>query len=394
MKNSSLLIARKELARFFSNKTSALVSILMPGLLIFGMWTLMGSAMDDMLGDDESAIVIAVTNMPDSIKPMAGNDSFEVIAYDSLPETEAIREAIQNGEYQAFAVFPADFDTEVSEATAAIGSGGVTSAAQVEIYFDSTDTASMGAYSTLESILAAYESTMANLFDVNTANKTYDVSNEQDFVSNLLVSMVPMLVLMLLFSGCMAVASESIAGEKERGTMATILATPVKRSSIVLGKLLALTLIGLTIAASSIIGIFAGLNNLTQGMVDMGVYAPGDFALLACVILATTLLLVMIISIISGLAKTTKEAQLYLTPAMIVVMGIGILGMFGTGAVTDVGYYFIPLYNSVQALIAILSFDFQPINILVCIVSNIVYTGIGAFVLQKMFNNERLMFAR
>ena len=176
--------------------------------------------------------------------------------------------------------------------------------------------------------------------------------------------------------------------------MATMLATPIKRSDIALGKILALALIGLAIAASSAIGIFASLPNLMQGEFDINVYGAPEYLLLALVIFSTTLLIVMLITVVSALAKTTKEAQLYLTPLMIVVMVIGLLGMFGDGAKPELGYYFVPLYNSVQCMIGIFTFDFQPAAVVACVVSNLVYTGIGVYVLQKMFKSERLMFAR
>lgn len=54
MKGNAWTIARKELARFFSNKASALVSIVLPGLLIFLMWTFMGDAMGGMFKPDMS----------------------------------------------------------------------------------------------------------------------------------------------------------------------------------------------------------------------------------------------------------------------------------------------------------------------------------------------------
>ena len=85
---------------------------------------------------------------------------------------------------------------------------------------------------------------------------------------------------------------------------------------------------------------------------------------------------------------------MYLTPLMIVVMLVGILGMFGGGAKTEFWYYLVPLYNSVQCMIGIFTFDFQPANVAVCVLSNLVYTGAGVLVLQRMFNSERLMFAR
>ena len=78
---------------------------------------------------------------------------------------------------------------------------------------------------------------------------------------------------------------------------------------------------------------------------------------------------------------------------MIVVMLVGVLGMFGD-AKAEVAYYLVPLYNSVQCMIGIFSFDFQPLNVAVCVIANLAYAGVGVLALQRMFDSERLMFAR
>ena len=85
---------------------------------------------------------------------------------------------------------------------------------------------------------------------------------------------------------------------------------------------------------------------------------------------------------------------MYLTPLMIVVMLVGILGMFGGGAKEELWFYLVPLYNSVQCMIGIFSFDFQPLNVAVCVIANLAYAGVGVLALQRMFDSERLMFAR
>lgn len=391
MRNNILSITRKELARFFSNKVSAIIAIVLPGLLIYAMWSLMGTAISDMgRVDEEKHISIAAINLPQSLEALRDDDGLDVKNLTELPSPEEMREAIKKGEYLALVVFPEKFDTQVDEYLPA--SGGT--APQIEIYYDSTKVDSSYAYNFMTALLNNYESSLANRFDINSGDTTYDVSDERSRTSVFIVSIVPMVLLILLFSGCMSVAAESIAGEKERGTMTTLLATPIKRSDIAFGKVLALTLIGLMIAASSAIGIFASLPNLFEGSVDINMYGPAEYSLLALVILSTTLLIVMMITIVSALAKTTKEAQIYLTPLMIVVLAVGLVGMFGEGAQTDMAYYFIPLYNSVQCMIGIFTFEFQPVNVFVSVVANLIYTGIGVAVLQQMFKSERLMFAR
>lgn len=390
MRGNVLTIARKELARFFSSKVSAFVSIVLPGLMIFALWTFMGSAMQDMFSPDEQkTAVVAVVNEPASIAALTGPAGIETVAIDSLPDADEMHSRIKAGDVKAFAQFPSDFD----EAVAAYDTASGAPASQVQVYYNSTDPDSGRAYSLMTGLLNSYESSLSNRFDVNAGDGSFDVAAQKDLAGSVVVSIVPMLLLILLFSSCMGIAAESVAGEKERGTMATLLATPISRRDIALGKVLAITLIGLMVAASSAIGIFAGLPSVAAGQIDLNVYGALEYGLLALVIVATTLVMVMLITVVSALAKTTKEATMYLTPLMILVMVVGVLGMFGD-AKTELWYYLIPLYNSVQCMVGIFTFDFQPANVVACVVSNLVYTGAGALVLQRMFNNERLMFAR
>ena len=390
MKSNAFVIARKELARFFSNKASAFVSIALPGLLIFFMWTFMGDAMGGMFNpDDSKQPVVAVVNEPASVEALASAAGIDVVPETALPDADEMRERIEQGDVKAFAAFPDGFDADAAAYDPASGAP----APQVEIFYNSADPDSSRAHSSFAAMLDAYESSLSNRFDVNAGEGGYDVAEERDVAGSIVVSIVPLLLLILVFTSVMSIAAESVAGEKERGTMATLLATPINRRDIALGKVLAITAIGLLIAVSSALGIFAGLPSIMQGAVDVNVYGPTDYLLLALVILSTTLLVVMLITIVSTLAKSVKEATMYLTPLMIAVMLVGILGMFGD-AKADIGYYFIPLYNAVQCMIGIFSFDFQPINVVACVASNLVYTAAGVAVLQRMFDSERLMFAR
>ena len=390
MSRCAFVIARKELARFFSSKASALVSIVLPGLLIFFMWTFMGDAMGSMFAPDEAKRpVVAVVNEPAGVAAFASSAGIDTAAEDALPGTEEMRERIAQGDVQAFAVFPEGFD----EAVAAYDPASGEAAPQVEVYFSSVEPDSAQAYSMFSSLLDAYESSLSNRFDVNAGTGEYDVADEREVAGSVMVSVVPLLLVILVFTSVMSIAAESVAGEKERGTMATLLATPVSRRDIALGKVLAITAIGLLIAASSLLGILAGLPSIMQGAVDVNVYGPADYLLLALVVLSTTLFVVMLVAVVSTLAKSVKEATMLMTPLMIAVMLVGVLGMFGS-ARAEVGYYLIPLYNSVQCMIGILSFDLQPVNVAACVASNLAVTAVGVLALQRMFDSERLMFAR
>jgi len=79
---------------------------------------------------------------------------------------------------------------------------------------------------------------------------------------------------------------------------------------------------------------------------------------------------------------------------MIIVMLVGVSGMFGGGAPAEPIYYLIPLYGSVQSMSGIFSLDYSTMNIVLSCLSSIIYAGIGGFVLTKMFNSEKIMFSR
>ena len=388
MKSGILAIMKKELARFFGDRRMAFSTILLPGLMIFLLYTIMGNMTSV---DEDFKPQAAVVSMPDSLKETL-ESVFTVNSIESSA-LEQSKEEIEQKDSQICIVFPEDFDAQVNGYDIASGE----SAPNIQIYYNSSDTESQVAYTSVIEVLDQYEAALTNKFDINQGGERYDLATEKDTAGTIFSSMLPMLLLIFLYSGCIAVAPESIAGEKERGTIATMLITPIKRSDIAIGKICALALIALLSGISSAVGTILSLPKLMGGAVDGltgDVYGVTDYLMLGVVVIATVLLLITLISIISAFAKSVKEAQTAVVPLMIVVMLIGITAMFGTGAKTEFYYYLIPIYNSVQCMVGIFSFDFQAVNILIAIVSNLVYTLIGVWVLAKMFNSEKIVYSK
>ena len=393
MKNSIFTIMKKEIFRFFGDKRMALTTIFLPGILIYVIYTFMGDAItNSFMPDAEYKPSLSVINMPESVNALLEAANFDIEIRDG-EDLDSIKQSITDSETDLCAVFPADFDSAVAQYDPSSG----TPAPNIEIYYNSSNTDGQTAYATLTALLDSYESTMTNKFDINNTSEKYDLADEKDITGMIFSTMLPMLLLIFMFSGCMAVAPESIAGEKERGTIATLLITPVKRSHIALGKILALSVIAILSGASSTIGTVLSLPKLMGGATDgmsADAYNPGDYAWLALIIFSTVLLLVTAVSIISAFAKTIKEAQGYVSPLMILTMLVGVTGMFGGGIKHSVAYYLIPLYNSVQSMVGIFSFDIVPQYIGVTVAANLVFSGIGVFVLSKMFNSERVIFSK
>ena len=220
----------------------------------------------------------------------------------------------------------------------------------------------------------------------------FDLITEESMTIQIITMLVPFLLIMFLYTGAMGISVESIAGEKERGTIATILATPIKRTELALGKTFALGVLALLSAASSFIGLMLSMPKLMAGIdLDLSIYGPGEYLLLLFVIIATTLVYVVIISIVSAFAKTIKEANAYAGMLSILNMVVGISSMAGVST-TSVWSYLIPIFNSTQVISAILSLEVNIINLLVTIVVNLGIVAVGVVLLTKMFNSEKVMF--
>ena len=389
MKGGMLTIFRKELARFFGDKRTALATILLPGLLIFAVYTFMGSALSSQFSVDEDFVpAVQAVNLPGSVSALAGQAGLDI---QPAQDVEAAKALIQEEALDLLAVFPPDFDGQVAGYDVTSGAP----APAVELYYNSASVNSSAAYAQMAALLEGYETSLSNKFDVNPGAGTYDLATEADTAGTLMSSMMPMLLMIFLFSGCMAAAPESIAGEKERGTIATLLITPLKRSDLALGKICALSIIALLSGLSSTIGTLLSMPTLMQMEGGVGAaYTPVHYLALCLIILSTVLFIVACISLISAFAKTIKEAQTYVTPLMILAMVVGVTAMFGGGANTHLWAYFIPFYSSVQAMVGIFALELNWTYLLITVVSNLAYTAIGVWGLTRMFNSEKIMFQR
>lgn len=392
MKKDMITIMKKEFARFFRDKRVVFTTLLMPGLLIYVIYSFMGAGMMKEFNTEEGYVAKAyVLNMPEEFAPVLSGLSAEWNTV-SGEELGGVKTAIQEKEADVLVVFPEDF---VAKAAAYEVAGGG-SAPNVEIYYNSTEAESTKIYSILTAFLDSYEASMANKLDINAGDGVYDLATEKDATGQIFAMILPMLLMTFMFSGCTAVAPEAIAGEKERGTIATLLVTPMKRSALALGKIISLSCIALLSGLSSFAGTMLSLPKMMGGEasgMNASVYVLSDYLLLLGIILTTVLVMVAMISVISALAKSIKEASTAVSPLMVLVMLVSLTPMFGGGE-KSLGVFFIPIYNSVQCIHGIFSFTFQPLQVGITILANVVFAGLLTWILTRMFNSERVMFSK
>ena len=392
MKSNILAVMKKEFSRFFGDRRMLLM-MLLPAILIYVIYSFMGTAMKSLFAPDDEVMPIAyiVNAPPEPILGMLQSGGFNLIKVE--PEKAAgIKESISKKEADLLMVFPADFYDKMIEYDVQTGAP----APNIEIYYNSTVPNSSSAYGLMVSILDAYEASLSNKFDINRGISDSDLVTAEDMSASIISMLMPMLLMVFLYTGCAGIAPESIAGEKERGTLATLLVTPLKRSELAVGKILSLGTLSLLSGLITALATMLSIPKLMGGaeeLIDVGIYTVKEYLFLALIILSTVLLLVALISIISAFAKTVKEANTTVMPLMILVMLVGVTGMFGATQ-KDTVFYLIPLYSSVQSMNGIFSLDYSSINVALSCVSNVVFACIGGFVLTKMFNSEKVMFSK
>lgn len=385
--NNILTIIKKEFSRFFRDKRLVLGTLLLPGILIFVLYTLLGNVVYD-----KNEVYTVKTIYPSAVfssmfAPGEGEKQTIKLEEAKPEEKEAIKAEIQAGKVDALVVLPENFDEIV-------GSGNfvpMPEAPNIEIWYDSAHTSSVSAYNMIVSVLDVSEDMLGSLYNVNfTAGG--NLSTETEAAANYVAMLLPFLILTFLYSGCMGVAPESIAGEKERGTIATLLVTPVKRSQLVIGKILSLAVIASLSAISSFIGTFLSMPKLMGGNIGdmLSVYPIGYYFALFGVMLSAVLIIVSLISILSAFARSVKEATTFAVPLMILVMLLGLSSMMFTTA--SVFAHFIPVFNCVQVMSAIFSLKFSLVNFIVTMLSNAVYIVLLIFILTKMFQSEKVIF--
>lgn len=371
-----LTIMKKEFARIFKDKRLVL-SLILPGVLLYCIYSLLGGVIGDMVSPDENQTYkIAVVDLPASFEADFGAVPSVTLEKISKDELESAKQRVTDGEIDAVADF--------SAYTAAAGG----TAPGVEIYYNSTETVSSGAYKILYTVLSARQTT-------NFYIASADIASDKDVTSMMLSMIAPMLLVTFIYAGCMSLVPESIAGEKERGSFATMLVTPVKRSHIALGKILSLSAASLISAACSFAGVVLSLPKMFQSEgsglnFSAASYGFSDYLLLLLVIIATTLVIVALMSLLSTLAKSVKEATSYAGPLMIIILVAAMSNML-FGDKIGSWAYFVPILNSVKVMGDIFSFTAKTWQVLTAALTDLAAAGALSFALAKMFDSEKII---
>ena len=278
-----------------------------------------------------------------------------------------------------------------------------------QIYYNSSIRDSQTASTMLEKVLEDYQEQLrkekikSSGLDLETTlypieSELKDLSSQAQTAGYMFGSIIPMLMIVSILLGAIYPAIDLTAGEKERGTMETLLTLPASSYELIMSKLLAVSTLAMISAILNFLSMaimgFLVFQSLLMGdtkiEIHLVTFLPA--VLLALLAVMTFSLLVSVLSIlISIFAKTFKEAENYSTPLLLVIMLTSYVG-FLPNIELNTTLSAVPVVNVVLLIKGLFSFQYELSHILIVLFSNVFYSLIGVFLLGKVFSSERLLF--
>ncbi len=223
-------------------------------------------------------------------------------------------------------------------------------------------------------------------------------SNEQS-LGSIMGSILPFMLIISLLMGTMYPAIDTTAGERERGTLETILTLPVTNRQLIVSKFITVALIGMISALLNILsmgGIALYMYAIMDMQTDMGTFDMGKFApaVLVCMlsVFAFSLFISAVTMCVTSFAKSYKEANNYITPLMLVVMFIGYIGFIPNLELTQ-SMAMMPVANICLLIKNMLAFKVDYAAIAVVLISNVAYAVIAILFLSKIYDSEAILFS-
>ncbi len=396
------VIVGKELSRVLKDKKMVFSMFVLPVILVVGIMLLVGFLVKNIDSDiEEHKSIVYVINAPEDFMEIAGlAEGYEVTAVQNKT-VEDYRQDIVDGELDLLIEFPADFLAQVNNT-------GEIMVPQVKTYYNPSEDYSSAARENFAAVLEMYRQQLltekfgsleyALIFTVDSNNEDNVIQDDEKAFGKVLGMLVPYLITMLIFASAMGLGIDSIAGEKERGTLASLLLTPVKRVEIVMGKVVSLAILSILSALVYIVallimagvGIKALMDGETAALISFS-FTPVQVIQLIVLIIGVVLMYVSIIGLVAVLAKNIKEAQSYISPVYIVVIVAGMITMYTTDDVS-IGSYCIPIFGSATAFKGIFTKTITTPEFMAAL---LVTYGVAAALIAmtaRAFKSEKIMF--
>lgn len=217
-------------------------------------------------------------------------------------------------------------------------------------------------------------------------------------VGNLILSIIlPYVIVLSAFFGAVSPAFDLVAGEKERGTLEPLLATPASRLQIVWGKFLTVVVVCMMAAIFAMLGMLlafampASANIFAEHAGKFGLSAPAIGALLIT-LLPLTVFYSAMLTIISTFARNQKEAQTYLIPLSSLIVLPAVASMF---VQTESGLWLaaVPVLNSAIIIKQVLTGIVDPTFMLLSLFISCLVAAVTLQIATRLFERETILLS-
>lgn len=215
---------------------------------------------------------------------------------------------------------------------------------------------------------------------------------------NLILSIIlPYVIVLSAFFGAVSPAFDLIAGEKERGTIETLLATPASRRQIVWGKFLTVVVVCMVAAIFAMLGMLlafatpAGSRIFSEQVGKFSLSLPA-FGVLLITLVPLTVFYSAVLTIISTFARNQKEAQTYLIPLSTLIVLPAVASMF---ARTESGLWYaaVPVLNSAIIIKQVLTGIVEPSFVALSLLVSCLMAAATLQIATRLFEQETVLLS-
>lgn len=395
-----IAVFKKEVYRIFSDKKLIFTTFILPPLIMVVLYSvIIFLASSGVMSVNKSSPKILINNAPEFAKKIEGYDE----SYSQGKTTEELAAIYKEDKLNLVVSFPEDFENQVDNFKPG------SKAPEIVVLCNTTNDYSERA---LKSFTKDYleefgRKTIAkriggeeNLVVYNISDQSIQqkVLDSKQISGRIISGIVPYFLFIFIFASGMGLITESIAGEKERGTLATQLLTPVSREGLALGKMLGLSLLSLvatitTMMGMVIVGIMLKFIIPPEATKDLSiVYGLKEYLLLVIVLVPTMFMNTTLMMVFSALGKNMKEAQGYIMPLYFLTIIVASIPMYApAGDAAQIWKYMIPIYGQVTALSEILGYKANMLGVTAAAVVPLIITMVMVFIIKNIFNNERMI---
>lgn len=382
----ALIIYSKEMKNIFKDKRTLFMTVLLPLFLMPAIFGVLGTMSDrEQTALEEEPIYVDIQNNSDP--------RFQEI----LKQVLELAPSGDTAEAAVAIVFPQDYTP---------GERGM-----VTLIYDSSSRKESYAAARIETALSNYQEALteerlkaAGIADPELrplSVQRLDTAAQGSRGAVFLAILLPYMVLIYIFSSSMGVGLDTTAGEKERGSLASLLVNQVSRSSIAVGKILYVVTISLLNSFSTFIGLLIALamgGNIFSRADSAGSGEGGGMLFLSpegalgllLVLFSISAIMASVVILIGSIARTTKEGGSYILPIYILVIVMGVVTMQMESASNPI-YFIVPLLNAVLAMKGILLGDFTFLQVLLTLGVNLGVVTIMVAGITRLFNSERIL---